>query len=401
MLVNDPKKNIRVAEVTPVYPPYKGGIGMVAFENAKALSSLGYAVDVFTPMYGSLKGAAHPYENVSNNISVRRVRPLFERGNAAVVPQLAWLLSSHDIIHLHYPFLDAASGVLLVKTGWKKKKLVVTYHMDLVGRGLRAFIFRLYTACILPLVIKMADVIFVTSFDYARASHLKYYFSKIEKKVYELPCSVDTDHFFPKEKSQALLQQYSLKPDEKIILFCGGLDTAHYFKGVENLIASAAALPQTITYRLIIIGDGYLKPVYQKRAVELGIEGRVLFVGSVKHEMLPEYYNLADCVALPSIDSSEAFGIVLIEAGACGKPVIASSLPGVRSVVDHGKNGFLVTPNSIHELAEKLECILRDQTLAHHMGQEGLAKVQKRYSSHAVREKLSNIMTSLNESNYE
>ena len=91
---------------------------------------------------------------------------------------------------------------------------------------------------------------------------------------------------------------------------------------------------------------------------------------------LPAYYRAADVVALPSVDRTEAFGLVLLEALACGTPVVASRLPGVRTLVDDGRTGYLVEPGNVDELAERIgRCISESATL----GPNAQAFVRARY----------------------
>lgn len=112
---------------------------------------------------------------------------------------------------------------------------------------------------------------------------------------------------------------------------------------------------------LVIVGDGALRSYYETLAQELKIDTATRFVGAVKNEQLVDWYNRAKVFVLPSIGRSEAFGLVLLEAMACGTPVIASRLPGVRSLVRDGENGFLVEPSNEAQLTEKMTEILRDE----------------------------------------
>ena len=93
-------------------------------------------------------------------------------------------------------------------------------------------------------------------------------------------------------------------------------------------------------------GDGEWRTEYEAQA-RASLGDRVRFVGDVADETLPDYYRAADALALPSIDRTEAFGLVLLEALACGTPVVASRLPGVRTLVDDGRTGFLVDPGDL------------------------------------------------------
>ena len=128
-------------------------------------------------------------------------------------------------------------------------------------------------------------------------------------------------------------------------------------------------------------------------AGRLGVHNDVIFAGKSSDEDLPQYYNLANVVVLPSIDKSEAFGIVLTEAMACGKPVIASDLPGVRSVVEHEANGFLVEPKNENILAEKINLILLSRELRKKFGERSRQIAEEKYDMEKIIVKLEKILS--------
>ena len=373
---------MKIAIVAPVFPPYSGGIGNVAWNNARALQKLGHEIIVLTPDYGQ--------PDIAADFKIIKIKPVLKYGNAAFVPALQKLLcEKFDIIHLHYPFFGGAEVVWKAKrgSGWK---LVLHYHMDVVGAGLLGLIFRLHTKFILPKIIKAADKIIVTSFDYARHSKISKFLKQNPDKFVEVPNGVDIAEFKPKEKDYQLEKIYNLS-NKKIILFVGALDKAHYFKGVNYLLQALAKLGQNV--KLIIVGGGGLLNHYQMLAKKLQVDGRVIFAGKVSNADLPRHYNAADVVVLPSIDKSEAFGLVLLEGMACGKPVVASDLPGVRTVVDGA--GFTTKPKNAADLAEKIKKILENDELAKKFGEQGRFKVEQKYSWEIIGEKLGNLYKSL------
>ncbi|MBI4272654.1 glycosyltransferase family 4 protein [Candidatus Uhrbacteria bacterium] len=383
----------KFAVLTPVFSPYHGGIGVVAHANAKMAHERGADVTVFTPWYSSLRKKEVPSNETVDGVKVKRIHPFFSYGNAALVPQLFFQLRNFDKIHLHYPFLEVAIPVLFAHLFFKKK-YILTYHMDLVGKGaLNRFIFQAYTAIILPLILRYADAIIVSSLDYTRASRLGKYIGQYRAKMIVLPHSVDTNVYIRREtKSQR--EQYGLKEGQQTILFVGGLDSAHYFKGVEYLLEAFESLVRMMEERhdhplpvLILVGSGNMISYYKNIAGQLGIADKVIFAGSAdSQESLAQQYSLATVTVLPSIDQSESFGIVLIESLACGTPVIASDLPGIRSVVKDGVNGFLVSVKDVNALAVKLHSLLRSPQEARNMGDAGRAIIEKEYSYRHIKE---------------
>jgi glycosyltransferase involved in cell wall biosynthesis len=127
-----------------------------------------------------------------------------------------------------------------------------------------------------------------------------------------------------------------------------------------------------------VAGHGDRLPYYKSFAEAVGLNSQVRFLGSVDHRVLPKVYAAADVVILPS-QMQESFGLVVIEAMACGKPVLASNLPGVRSVVAHGQDGLLARTGDVNDLAEKIQMLLDDPQRRREMGERGRAKVEAKY----------------------
>lgn len=197
--------------------------------------------------------------------------------------------------------------------------------------------------------------------------------------VGELANGVDPARFRSDGDGRGLRARYGLADDARVVLFVGALDRPHFFKGVSVLLKAFARLADCRT-RLLIVGDGDLRAVYQRQAAELGLAERAIFCGRVSEVDLPGHYALADLLVLPSTTTGEAFGVVLLEAMASGKPVVASNLPGVRSVVADGDDGLLARPGDADDLAAKVEALLDNPGRRERMGERGRAKVETRYS---------------------
>lgn len=328
---------MRVAIVTPVFPPYRGGIGTVAVHDAECLEKLGVTVDVFTPKYGK-KAVEKDAQNI------HRLKPFYAWGNGAVLPALLSKLKDFSIIHLHYPFFG--SDILAAFAAKMFRiPLVVTYHMRPKASGILGLTFTVYRTVLQPLIFKTASCIFVSSQDYATEHHVAH------PHLIVHPFGVDTKRFTPGDQSSAR-EHFGLAKDISTIIFVGGLDDAHYFKGVDVLLAACSQM--TTPYQLLIIGDGKKRSTFEYLSTTLDIRDHVHFAGSVPFEDLPRAYQAADVHVLPSIDRSEAFGLVTLEAMATGIPSIVSNLPGVRSLIVEGETGSVVPPNDAKALATEL-----------------------------------------------
>jgi len=372
---------MKIAHIVCRYKPYKGGISNIAYEYAQELSQLGHDITVFTPLYDNKDN-----DFTTENYKIKRLKPWFKFGNAAFLPQLLFKLKNFDIVHLHYPFFGAACLVWLLKIiKGKKFKLVISYHMDVVGGGALKLFFRSHSKLIMPMIIKSADKVIISSDDYAQNGDLQNIFKKYPDKFTIIPPSVDLERFNPTDKDHDLINKYNLS-NSKVVLFVGGLDKAHYFKGIEFLIKSFAKFNNNV--KLVIVGFGDLKNDYQAQVAKAGLQEKIFFAGKVSDEDLPKYYNLADLVVLPSIDKSEAFGIVLIEAMACSKPVITSNLAGVRSVYDDQVSGLIFEIKNADDLAQKVNQVLSDDDLVQKMGEAALAKAKNDYNLKVLIDKL-------------
>ncbi|MBN1778716.1 MAG: glycosyltransferase family 4 protein [Candidatus Buchananbacteria bacterium] len=382
---------MKIAILTSTFPPYAGGIGNVAAANALELVKLGHQVTIFTPEYQKVTEEVH-------NLSIKRIKPLFKYGNAAFLPGIVKLLKGYEIIHLHYPFFGVAEVLWLKNKKLKKSgsKIIIHYHMDVVGSGFLKKVFSFHTKFILPKIINTADRVIVTSNDYAQNSNLKDLLAKNPAKFVAVPNGVDINFFKPENKDAELLNKNEINLEDKVVVFVGGLDSAHYFKGIEYLIEAMSFLRQAdYKWKLVIVGEGDLKKNYQDLAGQLHVDDKIKFAGYVPNHQLPKYYNLADVVVLPSIDKSEAFGLALVEGMACAKPAVASNLPGVRSVVEDRVSGLLIEPKDSKDLAAKINYLLTNPTVAKEFGQAGRQLVEQKYSWQKIGLELDELYKSL------
>jgi len=164
--------------------------------------------------------------------------------------------------------------------------------------------------------------------------------------------------------------------DGKInILFVGRLEQR---KGLGYLLNACAKIKNSLhNSRLIIVGPGtMLRHRYEKLVEDMGLTDNVAFVGFVPSDELPSYYRSADIFCAPAT-GGESFGIVLLEAMACGKPVVATNIQGYASVLANGEEGLLVPPRDEKSLANALLSLLNDKNLRLKMGAKGRTKAEK------------------------
>lgn len=378
---------MRAYHITCQFRPYKSGISEAAYFYACELQKHGHDITIITAQYD----ASEKKDEVIDRIHIRRVKPLFSFGNAAFMPRLYNELRGSELIHVHYPFFGAAVIAALYAFFNKKVKVIMTYHMDTGGDFLRRSIFYLHRFLLLPFILSQVDQMIVTSTDYACHSFIRKWVSKNKDKVSEIGLGVDPLY----EKSETAIDihnNFDIKKGTPYYLFVGAMDTAHDFKGVDILLKAFSSVQGG---QLILVGDGDKRKGYEQLARELGIERNVLFVGRVTDEELVALYTHCYATVLPSINRAEAFGIVLAQAMACSKPVIASDLPGVRTVVKDKSNGLLVKPAEVESLLLAIQYLLDNPLIAKEMGEQGRVMQRTTYSWNTIGQKLSLVYETL------
>jgi glycosyltransferase involved in cell wall biosynthesis len=353
--------SLRIAHLTATFPPYPGGAGNTCFRFATAQAERGHHVEVFTaPADGEPPdpGAA----------LVHRIDPVVAIGNAPLIPSLA-RIAGFDLLHLHYPFIFGSELTLLGRLSARRRRqaLLVHYKNRLLGRGARRGPFAAYEHTVAPLLIRAADRVCVLSAEHADSvPYLRRTGERHPEKLIQMPNGVDTELFAPGPDALGLRASLGIGERETVVAFAATLDRAHHFKRLDLALAALARLGEEGVH-LIVAGGGELLDDYRAQAAAAGIGERVHFLGPVPHAELPGVLRAADLFLLAT-EPPESFGIVLIEAMACGLPTVATEYPGVRAVVDDGVTGLLVEPGSAAALASAIRRLLA-------AGPEGRARI--------------------------
>lgn len=224
-----------------------------------------------------------------------------------------------------------------------------------------------------PLLLKNSSRIIAVANELAKDIEEQY---KIpEEKIIVISNGIDVEQFKPKNLS-TLKQDLGIK-EEKIVLFVGVISKQ---KGLHILLK---ALKHVLEYRddvrLIIVGQGHHLKKIKCLTEDLKIKQNVIFTGRISNEDLPEYYNIADIIVVPST-GAEGLPVVIVESMATGKPVIASKIGGIPTAIEHFKEGILVEPRNSNELSEKILELLNNREMAENLGKAGRKKALEQFS---------------------
>ncbi|HEV7215422.1 MAG TPA: glycosyltransferase, partial [Chloroflexota bacterium] len=268
---------MKVAHVTATYPPYNGGTGRICADQAERLSRRGHQVTVYCPARGRQRLAeAGPPQVV-------RLPAWLRAGNAVAAPGHLGI-TRPDLVHLHYPYYGGGDLAWLDAL-LRRIPYVVTYHQDVELPGAYGIVARRHHALVGRRILAGARLVMATSLDYARQSRLAPFLHD-HGNVVGLANGVDTARFQPTPDNKAVRATHGIGDREQVILFVGSLDRAHFFKGVDVLLA-AFSLLRDLSARLFIVGRGELRTTYQAQAAALGIASRVRFDAGVSDADLP------------------------------------------------------------------------------------------------------------------
>jgi phosphatidylinositol alpha-mannosyltransferase len=358
---------VKVGIVSQSYYPRPGGVTEVVHYTAKILRERGHDVTIITTRYSGdardekgvirigrnvlvpMNGA---WVNMTVGVGLRdRLRGIFER-------------EAFDVVHTHCPLVPTLP-LLTFSAVSPGQKLVGTFHAaaeknlpyQLLNRPLSRRIERL-------------DCRMAVS-EAARAFINKYFPGRYEI----VPNGIDCGRFHPGVQPIERFMDGTLN-----ILFVGRMDRR---KGVPYLMRALPALRRRYRgrIRLILVGERGLRTLLLPRPLDLGgVE--LVFVGRVSPEMLPRYYATADVFCSPAI-GQESFGIVLLEAMASGKPIVASDIPGYRTVATSGDEAILVPPRNPERIADALLALAENPRLRAELGSRG-RRTALRYNWPAV-----------------
>ncbi len=276
---------------------------------------------------------------------------------------VALLRERPDIVHLHFPY---PVGDLAQALFGRARRTVITYHSDIVRQK---SLLRLY-APLLRRTLARADGLIATSPRYVETSP---FLAPLAGRCTVIPYGIETSRFENADTQEAAAIR--AKYGERLVLFVGQL---RYYKGVEYLIR---AMPQVEGRALLAGGESsWRQAELVQLAAALGVADRVVFLGQ-QESALPALYQACDVFTLPSIERSEAFGIVQLEAMAAGRPVVSCDVnTGVAWVNQHEQTGLVVPPRDSAQLAAALNRLLADPPLREKLGQAGRARVQQLFT---------------------
>jgi D-inositol-3-phosphate glycosyltransferase len=324
-----------------------GGMSVYVRELAQWLGRMGHRVDIYTCVRPGENDGPELYPNVR----LIRLTPamdadipkehLYLHADAifqALEDHVRGCRPAYDLIHSHY-WLSGLVGDL-ARRRWRCPHMITFHTLGRVKNRTAGS----ENAPDLRIVqedrlVRVADAIVVPA--ERERDHLVRLYRARERKITIIPCGVNLELFQPGNREQSR-RRLGILPEQRVLLFVGRFAA---LKGVDALLGAAADLAQRIPDLHLVLagGDGPQSPGYRslsRLAKTLGLRDRVRFAGRVDHHQLPVYYSAADLLVLPS--HYESFGLVVLEALACGTPVAATRIGAVETIIRPGINGTII-----------------------------------------------------------
>lgn len=347
---------MRILIALTYYRPHYSGLTIHAEREARALVKRGHQVTVLTSRFDP----DLPPHEICDGVEIIRPRVWLHISKGVIMPGMplwAWRLAHQaDVVHLHAPQLDAA--LIAVISRMLGKPVILTYHCDMrLPAGVVHSIANLASNIANRITASAANLIVHNTRDYAENSpFLSRYLAKIQPVFPPVEVTPVTE-----ADLIAFRQKFNLQPGQQIIGMAARLATE---KGVEYL---AEALPMVLEKypqaRVLFVGPYQNVVGEEQYALRLAPLIKQLgehwsFLGILSPVEMSAFFHICDVTVLPSINSTESYGLVQVEAMMCGTPVVAADLPGVRVPVMTSGMGIIVPPQHSKELAQAITKVL-------------------------------------------
>ncbi|MEB2334650.1 MAG: glycosyltransferase [Anaerolineaceae bacterium] len=369
-----------------------GGMNVYVRELTRQLGKMGIHVDVFTRSQDDhVPHVLHElgYGNRVVHIPAGPEHPMSKQELAEYIPQFAEGIKDfaidkgiqYDIIHSHYWMSGIAAASL--SDAWAGAPIVHMFHTlgEMKNRIARTEAERegAYRIEGEKRVLRRVDRIVVATL--AEMTQLRFLYKADSSKMVVIPPGVNVGRFYPIPSDEAKAY-IGLKPDDRMILFVGRIEP---LKGVDTLLEAMSCLQMKESrpvHLAIIGGDPSASPEEMNAEMArlknlcevLGLDQSVVFLGVRDQDKLSYYYSAAEVAVMPS--HYESFGMVALEAMACGTPVIASEVGGLAYLVRDGETGFTIPAEEPETLCEKLSWLLNDEALRRKMSAQAAAYAQ-------------------------
>ncbi len=363
-----------------------GGMNVYVRELARQLARDGTPADIFTRRSSPSDPKVVLLDDGATVVRLDAAPPNATNDNLVALTTafadeaVAWAAANgrtYDVVHSHY-WVSGAAGIELARR-WRVPHVVMFHTLGEVKNRVRPAEHEPQSRIEIERTVAAAADRIVCAGEH-EAHMLEQLYGADRARIAIIPCGVDLDHFRPGDRAAARARLGL--PEGPLALYVGRIEP---LKGIDLLINAIAQVeplsdgPEAVRPRLLVLGGderaGDEVRALRDQAAALGIGEWVTFAGSIGRQELPLYYNAADVCVVPSF--YESFGLVAVEAMACGTPVVASRVGGLTTTVRDGVTGYLVPWRCPEPFAERIELLLANTHLRQSLGRAARASVQR------------------------
>ncbi|MBM0064671.1 N-acetyl-alpha-D-glucosaminyl L-malate synthase BshA [Alkalicoccobacillus gibsonii] len=351
--------------------PTVGGSGVVATELGKQLASKGHDVHFITSSIPFRLDRVYPnvyYHEVQVNQYAVFQHPPYD---LTLASKMAEVIDREklDILHVHYAVPHAICAILARDMAKHPVKIVTTLHgTDITILGV--------DQSLKPLIkygIDASDAVTAVSDDLIKQTYELVQSAKDIQTVYNF---IDELQYHPVETGD-LKKRYGIEADEAVFIHISNFRPV---KRIQDVIKSFSLINQSIRAKLLLIGDGQELPAARELISELGLEEQVLVLGSQKH--LAELLSISDVMLL--LSEKESFGLVALEAMACGVPVIGTRIGGIPEVIKDGETGFLCEVGDVGDVMKRAIQLVEDPSTLQRFREAAMQDVIERFNADKI-----------------
>lgn len=351
--------------------PSVGGSGVVGTELGKLLAERGHEIHFITSSVPFRLNKFYPniyfHEVEVNQYSVFQYPP-YDLALASKMAEVA-TREKLDLLHVHYAIPHAICAYLAKQMAGQQLKIVTTLHgTDITILG--------YDSSLNNLIrfgIEQSDI--VTAVSHSLVAETEQLI-KPKKEIRTVHNFIDK-RVYHKREMPHLKKEYGILEHEKVIIH---ISNFRKVKRVEDIIQAFARIEQQVPSKLLLVGDGPELCAMTKLVRELQLEGKVLFLG--KQDNVEELLSMSDLMLL--LSTKESFGLVLLEAMACGVPCIGTRVGGIPEVIMNGETGYTCELGDVEDVAKKAVHLLSDEVLHQQMVKQAQQAVKEHFSSEKI-----------------
>ncbi|RZT22586.1 MULTISPECIES: N-acetyl-alpha-D-glucosaminyl L-malate synthase BshA [Fictibacillus] len=352
--------------------PTVGGSGVVATELGKLLAERGHEIHFITSSIPFRLGKFYPniffHEVEVNQYSVFQYPP-YDLALASKMAEVA-KREKLDLLHVHYAVPHAVCAVLAKQMLDDHIKIVTTLH----GTDITVLGYDPSLSEMIKFGIEKSDVVTAVSHQLKEDTEQ---LLKTRKEIIPVHNFVDERVYYRRDNNSELKQTYGIKDDEKVIVHISNFRPV---KRIQDVIKAFSMIRNEMASKLLLIGNGPELTVACELVRELNIEDDVLFLG--KQENVGELFSICDLKLL--LSEKESFGLVLLEAMACGVPVIGTRIGGIPEVVVDGETGYMVEVGDTAAVASKAVSLLKDDDKLSRFRENSVLHVRENFLSEKI-----------------